>query len=238
MGIEHHGQRFSATLRMPKYTTFAVGKGGVLCGFDCFSNCKILMISSQNLKGIGTAYIKADKILDDVQQAFFLENAFKEGVKLSSLGIFIAAVLGFPLHETLFTGGNGSCTGSGHIADHADCIIVKQRRYFVLIVPQLIVGMRELGLLVGWRFELHHYKGKSIQKEDHIGAFFGIFNDCPLVCNDKAVVIRVYKIQQINKPKALLSPNEIGNRHAILQIVHKYSIFLHKLPVFKIFELE
>ena len=235
MSIEHHGQRLSATLGMPKHTTFAVGNGGMLRGFDCFSDCKILMISSQNLKSIGAAYIKADKILDDVQQAFFLENAFKEGVKLSSLGIFIAAVLGFPLHETLFTGGNGSCTGSGHIAYHADCIIVKQRRYFVLIIPQLIVGMRELGLLVGWRFELHHYKGKSVQKENHIGAFFGIFNDCPLVCNDKAVVIRVYKIQQINKPKALLSSNKIGNRHAILQIVHKGDIFLEQRACFQIF---
>ena len=49
MGIEHHGQRLAAALRMPKYATFAVRAGGYNRAFNSLAHSEILMISRQNL---------------------------------------------------------------------------------------------------------------------------------------------------------------------------------------------
>ena len=49
MGIEHHGQRLAAALRVPKYTAFAVRAGGYNRAFNGLAHSEILMISCQNL---------------------------------------------------------------------------------------------------------------------------------------------------------------------------------------------
>ena len=49
MCIEHHGQRFAAALRVPKYAALAVRAGGYNRAFNSLAHSKILMISRQNL---------------------------------------------------------------------------------------------------------------------------------------------------------------------------------------------
>ena len=103
MSIEDHRQRFSAALCVPENTALAVRYSCVLCRFDCFSYCKILMVSGKNFEALDSLVGEADKVFDYIQQTIFLEQSFKEGVKLCILGIFITAIFRFPLHKTIFT---------------------------------------------------------------------------------------------------------------------------------------
>ena len=125
MGIEHHGQGLVAALSVPEHAALAVGNGGVLCGFNGFLHCKILVIARQDFKGVGPVHIEADKIPEDVQEPLFLEDALKEGVKLGILGVLIAAVLGFPLHEAVFPGGDCTRLGGGEVAHDTDLVVDK-----------------------------------------------------------------------------------------------------------------
>ena len=108
MGIENHRQRLAAALGMPEYAAFAVRFGGVSRGFHGFSDGEILMISREYLELFQALAGKADEILDNIKQTLPFKDTFKEGVELCVLRIFIIAVLCFPLHETVFAGGDRS----------------------------------------------------------------------------------------------------------------------------------
>ena len=123
--IKDHRQRFSAALCMPEYATFTISYCRVLCRFDSLSNCKILVIASQNLKLLQSLIGEADEVFDDVQQALFFKHSLKERIKLSVLRIFIAAVFCFPFHEAILAGSDGSGLAGQMIADDADAVINK-----------------------------------------------------------------------------------------------------------------
>ena len=132
MGVEHHRQRFSASLGMPENTTFPVGLCGFRSGGNRFFNGEILMIGSQNLC-IGTG--KADEVFDNVKQTGFVENTLNKSVELGKLGVFITAVFGFPLHEAVFPGGDRSGFGGGKVAHHEKRVVNEERRDFVHVIP-------------------------------------------------------------------------------------------------------
>ena len=122
---KHHRQRLSAALRMPKDAALTVGNSGFLCRDDCFSDCKILMVSRKDFEDLRSLVREADKVLDNIKQPFFLEHTLKEGVKLCVLCVFIAAVFCFPLHKAVFAGGDCACFRGELVAHYADCIVDK-----------------------------------------------------------------------------------------------------------------
>ena len=134
MSIKDHGQGFSATLGVPEHAALAVGRGGVLGGFDGLFHREILVVRRQHLKGVLTVHIEADEVFQNIQKAPLFEYPLKEGVKLGVLGILIAAVLGFPLHETILAGGDSARLGSGQVAHDTDLIIDEHGRDLVHIV--------------------------------------------------------------------------------------------------------
>ena len=49
---------------MPEYATFTISYCRVLCRFDSLSDCKILVIASQNLKLLQSLIGEADEVFD------------------------------------------------------------------------------------------------------------------------------------------------------------------------------
>ena len=123
MGIEHHRQRFSAALRMPEHAAFAVCYGRFFCGFHSLAHGKILMITGENFVLVQSLVGKQNKVLENIKQTLFLEDAFKECVELRILRVLIAAVLCFPLHKAIFTGGDRACTVFRKVTHYADSVI-------------------------------------------------------------------------------------------------------------------
>ena len=123
--IKDHRQRFPAALCMPEYATFTISYCRVFCRFNSLSDCKILVIASQNLKLFQSLIGEANKVFGNVQQSLFFKHSLKERVKLSVLRIFITAVFCFPFHEAILTGSDGSGLAGQMIADDADAVIDK-----------------------------------------------------------------------------------------------------------------
>ena len=236
--IKDHRQRFSAALCMPEYATLTVGNCSVLCRFDSLSDCEILVIASQNLKLLQSLIREADKIFDDVQQTLFFKHSLKECIKLSILRIFITAVFGFPFHEAIFTGSDGSGLAGQMIADDADAVIDKHRRDFLHIVSDLQIALGRIGLLTRGRFQLYKYNRKAIQENKYIRALITVFNESPLVCYNKGVILRIFIVDNKDEAGALLALNEVPDFDPMLKIIHKEFILLDKLSIFKILQFE
>ena len=134
MGIEHHRQRLSTALCMPKHATFSICGGGIFSGFDCFLYSVILMIGGKHLKCLLAIHIEADKVFKNVKKAVLFEYPFKESIKLGVLSILVITIFRFPLHKAIFAGSYSSCFRSSHITHHTECIIHEQARHFMHIV--------------------------------------------------------------------------------------------------------
>ena len=237
MGIEHHGQGFSAALGMPEHAALAIGYGGMPGGFDGLFHGEILMIARQNLEGVGAVHIEADEVAQDVQKPRLFKDALKEGVKLGVLGVFVAAILGLPLHEAVLAGGDGARLGGGQVAHDAHLIVDEQRRNLVHVVAQLPVGGGGIRLLAGGGLELHHHQRQAVDKQHHVGPLLAVFHHRPLVDDYKAVVLRALVVHQVHQTRALLALHHELDRHAVLQIVGKDHVFLQEGAGGKVFEL-
>ena len=102
MSIEHHGERFSASLRVPEDTTLTIGHRSLFRGFYGFSDGEVLVIACEYLISLDSFVREANKVLDKVEEAFLGEHTFKEGIELCKLCVLVAAVYCFPLHEAIF----------------------------------------------------------------------------------------------------------------------------------------
>ena len=222
----------------PEHAALAVGDGGVLGGFDGLFHCEILVIACQDLKGVGAVHVEADKVLENIQEALLLEDAFKEGIELGGLSVLVAAVLGFPGHEAVLARGNGARLGGGHVTHDADLIVDEQGRNLMHVVPQLAVSGGSIGFLAGGRFQLHDHQRQAVDKQDNVGPLFAIFNDRPLVDSCEAVVFRMLIVHQIHQAGAFLALYQILHRHTVLQIVGKDHVFLQQRSRLKVFELK
>ena len=125
MGVEYHRQRFSAALRMPEHTAFSICHGRFLCGFHSLAHGKILMITGEYFVLFQALVGKQNKVLENIEQTLFLEDAFKKCVKLRILRVLIAAVLCFPFHKAVFTGGDRACAVFRKVTHYADGVIDK-----------------------------------------------------------------------------------------------------------------
>ena len=72
---------------MPEYAalTIATFSGSFISALHSLTYCKVLVISCKNLELIDAAIIKADKVFQNIQESFLLEDAFKECVELGIL---------------------------------------------------------------------------------------------------------------------------------------------------------
>ena len=234
MSIEHHRQRLSAALGVPKHTALTVGNGSVLCGFNRFSDCKVLMIPCKYLKRVDTLVRKANKVFDYIKQSCLLEHTLKESIKLCILRVFIVAVFCFPLHKAVFTGGDRTRFRGQLVAHYANCVINEHRWDFFHIVTELPVRFGSIRFFTGRRFQLNQYNRQAVQKENYIRAFIAVLNKSPLISNDKGVVVGIFIVNNIDDRGTLLTVSKISNRDTVLQIVHKHGVFLHQFSVFKI----
>ena len=83
------------------------------------------MIPCKYLKRVDTLVRKANKVFDYIKQSCLLEHTLKESIKLCILRVFIVAVFCFPLHKTVFTGGDRTRFGGQLIAHNTDSVIYK-----------------------------------------------------------------------------------------------------------------
>ena len=164
MGIEHHGQGLAAALGMPEHAALTVGDGGIFGGFHGLFHREILVIPRQNFEGVGPVHIEADKVLEDVQKTLFLKDTLKKGVELGGLGVLVAAILGFPLHEAVLAGGDGTSFGGGQVTHNTNLVVNKQGRDFVHIVAQLPVSGGGISLFARRRLQLHHHQRQAVDK--------------------------------------------------------------------------
>ena len=223
---------------MPEHTTLTIGNGSSFSRFDCLSYGEILMITRQYFEGVHTFVGKTDEVLYQVKQAFLLEHSLKEGIKLCVLRVLVASVHRFPFHETIFAGSN--CTGFGcHLVTHnADGVIDEHGRNFFHVIAELPICSRSIGFFSGRRFQFYNNDRNTIQEKQNIRAFVAVFNESPLICYDKGVVVRILVINKIDDGGAFLAFLKIAHRNTILQVVHKNSVFLHQFAVFKVRQLK
>ena len=144
------------------------------------------------------------------------------------LGVLVAAVLGLPLHEAVFPGGDGAGLGGSEVAHHADGVVDEQRGDLVHVVAQLPVGVGGIGLLPGGGLELHDHQGHAVDKENHVRALFALLHHRPLVGHGKAVALRVGIVQKIDKLRALLPVDPDLHRDTVLKVVHKHHVSLEQ----------
>ena len=167
-----------------------------------------------------------------------MEHSLKEGIKLCVLRVLVASVHRFPFHETIFAGSN--CTGfGGHLVTHnADGVIDEHRRDFLHVIAELPICSRSIGFFSGRRFQFHNNNRDTIQEKQNIRAFVAVFNESPLICYDKGVVVRILVVNKIDDGGAFLAFLKIAHRNTILQVVHKNSVFLHQFAIFKVLQLK
>ena len=132
---------------MPEHTNLTITHYSILRAQNSFINSKILMIARKNLIGINSVIIKADKVFDDVEQAVFLENAFKESCKICKGLGFHVAVFCLPFHKAVFTTCDGSRLACKLVAHYADTVVNKHGWYFMNIIANLKIRLRCICLL-------------------------------------------------------------------------------------------
>ena len=96
------------------------------------------------------------------------------------------------------------------------------------IVPDLRIGFGSVRFLTGGRFQLHYDKGKTIDEENDIRAFFGVFDESPLVGNGKVVIGRIFEINKGDEGGAFLAIYKVFYRDTVLQIVGKGHVLLQQ----------
>ena len=137
---------------MPEDTDFTIAAYCKLCALYSLSNCKILMITRKNLIRINSVIIKTDKVFDYIEQAFFLENAFKESCKIGKGLGFHVAVFCLPFHKAVFTTCDGSRLTRKLVAHYADTVVNKHGRNFLHVIANLCVCFASVSLFTAWRF--------------------------------------------------------------------------------------
>ena len=235
MRVKDHRQRFAAPLRMPENAAFAVGFGGNNGFFHGFAHGEILMVAGKNFDRLLRVLREADKIFQKIKQALLREHPLIKGVKLRVCGVFVAPVLGFPLHKAVKAGGDGTRLVGGKVADDADCVVDEQGRDIQHIVTQLVVGILCAGVLFGGAFQLHDHQRQAVDKQDDVRAVVvAVFDVCILIYYRKLVVFRIFIVNKMHKCRTVLTIYGIVYLHAILQIFHKDAILFDKTSSLKI----
>ena len=238
MGIEHHGQRLAAALRMPEHAALAVRGRGYLRLFNGAAHGEILMIAGEDLYGVRRVVGKQYEVLDDVQQPVALEHTLIEGVELGKGCVLVAAVLGLPLHEAVQPGSDGSGLVGAQVADDAEGIVIKHAGDVLHVVADLVIGVLRADLVLGWRFQLDQHQRQAVDEYDDVrAAIVAVLHIGKLVDRIKGVAIDVLIVHQIHEGVALFAFDIIAHGDAVLQIVHEYHVLLQLAAGFEVFKL-
>ena len=75
---EYHRERFAGTLRVPENTDFAVTVYGIVRTLERTVHSEVLMVSGKYLGGSAFTMVKADEVMNDVQQTLFREYTLEK----------------------------------------------------------------------------------------------------------------------------------------------------------------
>ena len=229
MRIEHHGQGFSAALRVPEHAAFTVGFLRNPRLLNGLAHSEVLMIACQHLETPLPAAGKENEVLQNIQQALLLKHALIKGIELGIGVVFIAAVLRLPLHEAIQPRGDGACLVGGEVADDTNRIVVEHGGDVLHVIADLAVCVFYARFVLRWAFQLHQHQRKAVDKEDDVrAAIVPIFNERELIDHIKCIQLRMRIVNQPDDGGALLTPNEKLDRNAILQIVCEDGVFLNQ----------
>ena len=157
---------------MPEHAALTIRYRRVFGRLQCFFDSKILMVSCKHFKRILPIHIKANEILQNIQETCFLEHSLKESIKRCILCILITAVNRLPCHKAILARCNRTRTRSCHITHYANRVIDKHRRNFIHVVTQLTISRRCIRFLAGRGFQLNNNQRQPIHKENNIRSFF------------------------------------------------------------------
>ena len=110
---------------MPEHANLAVATNGLASFHQCLVHSEILMIGSHNLCSAPIFMVKAQKVLQDVDEPFPSEDALKECLVIDDLHRFCLAVTALPLHISVGFGCQRSGLGGQHVAGHTKSVIDK-----------------------------------------------------------------------------------------------------------------
>ena len=238
MGIENHGQRFSAALGMPEHAAFAVGLGCDDCFLHSLANSEVLVVASQNLKHFCLLHGEANKVLEDIQQPRLVEHPLIEGVKLGISGVLVATIFGLPLHEAVKARSDCPRLVCGQIANYANGVVIENGGDVLHVIADLVVCVFRIDLILGRTFQLHQNQRQSVDEQDNVGAaVVAIFDVCKLVDHIETVVRNDLVVDQVYNGIAFLALDKVSDRNAVLQIVHELHVLLQQTACVKIAEL-
>ena len=100
------------------------------------------------------------------------------------------------------------------------------RGYFVHVVPQLQKRFRGVRFFAG--------RGFQVEKKQHIGLFFAVLNNDPLIGDDKGIALDMFIVDQFHQCGTLFFVVIEVNRNAVLQIIHEPDVLLECGTAFEI----
>ena len=237
MGIEHHGKRLAAALRVPKHATFAVCACGYDRAFNSLAHSEILMISRQNLYRLLRIAGEQNKVFQNIQQPGFLEHSLIESIKLDSRVVLILSIFTFPLHKAVKPGGDRSGLVGGKVADYADGVVIEQGWNILHIVADLIVSVLCAHFVLGGTFQFHQNQRKTVDKQNNVrAAVVAALQKGKLIHHIKGVVLHILIVYQTDNRGAFFALFKKLYRNTVLQIVHKDHVFLHKAATVEVFK--
>ena len=110
---------------MPEHTNLSVAANGLICLCQGFFHGKILVISSHDFCRTSVLMVKADEVLQDINQSFLLEDTIEEGLVVGYGIRFYFTVHALPLHKAVLLGGNCSCLRYQMVTNHREGVVDK-----------------------------------------------------------------------------------------------------------------
>ena len=86
------------------------------------------------------------------------------------------------------------------------------------VISQLKIRLGSVRFLSRGTLQLEQHKRHAIHENNHIGTFFGILHEGPLVHNMKIIVIGIRVIKQIDYVVAIFLPVKEMHFNTILQV--------------------
>ena len=111
---------------MPKNAATPIGLGGINSGNNRFADSIELVITSEDFRIIAIVAGEANEVPQNVKETLFFQHSFKKYIKISKGCAFSFTVNGFPLHKTIFAGGDRADAGFCHIAHDTESIVNKE----------------------------------------------------------------------------------------------------------------
>ena len=84
----------------------------------------------------------------------------------------------------------------------------------------------EVGVFARWGFEFDDDYGDAVYKDDDVGAFFCVVDDCPLVYDGEGVVFRVVVVDELDKIGSFFVTVEVFYGDAVLEVVGGDDVFV------------